>query len=276
MMNSALQEALSARGAMRSVAEAQERIGALPVQVTMREAWLGHSGIGEGHRVLDVGCGTGVASRDVARAVGTFGKVVAIDPSEALLQVAGRLAAQAGISSRIDFRLGDVAELGLPPQSFDHAVASLVFQHLSDPRAALLQVRRVLRPGAGIVCFEQDVQALAVDHPDRGLTRIILQHAAEHYVLSADAARRLPGLYAELGFQGVDVLTFLQAERNEDGMLFDLLRRLAEFAAARGRIRAESARSWVETLCRKAAEGSFFASLPHYAVLGRKPTFAAS
>src|SRR5262249_29994761 len=121
MMNPALEEVFTTRGAMRTIAEAQERLGALPVQVTMREAWLAHARIGEGARVREIGCGTGVVTRDLARQVGTFGKVLAIDPSEALLQVAGRLALQAGIASRIEFRLGDAAELGLPPQSFDHA-----------------------------------------------------------------------------------------------------------------------------------------------------------
>jgi ubiquinone/menaquinone biosynthesis C-methylase UbiE len=261
---------------MQFVAEAQERLGALPVQVTMREAWLAHAGIVEGSRVLEIGCGTGVVTRDLARLVGPSGRVVGIDPSEALLQTAERLAEKAGVASRIELRLGDVGELNLPPQSFDHAVACLVFLHLGDLRSAVHQLNRVLRPGGGLVVFEQDLESIAVDHPDRALTRLILQHAAEHYVLSADAARRLPGLIAAAGFQDLEVLTFLQAERHEDGLLYGLLLRLADLAVAHGRIRPESGSAWAQTLGAKAAEGTFFASLPHYAVLGRKPAFAAS
>jgi arsenite methyltransferase len=266
----------STRGTLQFVAEAQERLGALPVQVTMREAWLGHAGILEGSRVLEIGCGTGVVTRDLARLVGPAGRVVGIDPSEALLQTAQRLAEAAGLASRIELRLGDVRELDLPPQSFDHVVACMVFMHLGDLREAVRQVHRVLRPGGGLVVFEQDLESIAVDHPDRALTRIILQHAAEHYVLSADAARRLPGLISAAGFQDLEVLTFLQAERHEDGLLHGLLLRLADLAVAQGRIRPESGRAWAQTLEAKAAEGTFFASLPHYAVLARKPSFAAT
>ena len=133
-------------------------------------------------------------------------------------------------------------------------------------------MRRVLRPGARFVAFEEDLESLSVDHPDRALTRMILQNAAERYVLCPDAAKQLPGLCTELGFEEVEVLTFLQAERI-DGYLFDLLSRLASFAVVQGRVRPESAADWVKTLEEKAAEGTFFASFPHYAILAQKPPF---
>ncbi len=256
------------------VAEAQERLGALPVQQTMREAWLSHADIREGHRILEVGCGTGVVTRDLAARVGPFGKVTAIEPSESLLRVAARIADDAGLATRIQFRLGDVLALDLPPNAYDGVVASMLFQHIADQRTALQQLRRVLRPGARFVAFEQDMESLSVDHPDRALTRIILQNGAERHVLSPDAAKRLPGLCTELGFVDVEVLTFLQAERTE-GYLLELLGRLAQLAVVHGRARPENARAWMDTLAEKAQDGTFFASFPHYAILAQKPPFGA-
>jgi ubiquinone/menaquinone biosynthesis C-methylase UbiE len=252
------------------VAEAQERLGALPVQVTMREAWLEHAGVVPGARVLEVGCGTGVLTRDLARRVGPFGRVTAIDPSESLLRVCARLADEAGLASRVLLRLGDAGALDLPPNSFDNAASTFVFQHLTDPRAALKEIRRVLRPGATIAIFEHDIEAMSVDHPDRALTRIILQNAIERTVLCSDAARRLPGLCAELQLEEVEVLTFLQAERL-DGYLYQLLLRFADLAVAQGRVRPENVQRWTDILAEKANDGTFFASLPHYAILARKP-----
>lgn len=253
------------------VAEAQERLGALPVQVTMREAWLGHADIREGTRVVEIGCGTGVVLRDVARLVGPFGRVTGIDPSESLIRVASRLVEDAGLGARVEFRQGDATNLALPPNAYDTAVASMVFQHLPEPKTALRELRRVMRPGARLVAFEQDIEGLQVDHPDRALTRMILQNASERYVLSPDAARRLPGLATELGFVEIEVLTFLQAERAE-GHLLGLLTRLADFAVMQGRVRGETAQQWTATLLRKADEGTFFASLPHYAIIAQKPS----
>ena len=258
------------RQALGFVADAQERVGALPIHVTMREAWLAHADIREGTRVVEVGCGTGVVTRDIARLVGPFGRVIGIDPSESLLRVASRLSEAAGLSARVELRQGDAANLALPPNAYDTAVACMVFQHLPEPKAALRELRRVMRPGARLVAFEQDIEGLQVDHPDRALTRMILQNAAERYVLSPDAARRLPGLVTELGFAEVEVLTFLQAERAE-GHLFGLLLRLADFAVMQGRVRGETARQWTATLERKVLEGTFFASLPHYALVAQKP-----
>ena len=133
-------------------------------------------------------------------------------------------------------------------------------------------MRRVLRPGARFVAYEEDLESLSVDHPDRALTRMILQNAAERYVLCPDAAKQLPGLCTELGFEEVEVLTFLQAER-VPGYLFDLLARLAQFAVVQGRVRPESAEDWLKTLTQKADDGTFFASFPHYAILAQKPSF---
>src|SRR4051812_18587433 len=72
----------------------------------------------EADTVLDIGCGTGVVARAIARRPAMKGKVTAIDISPHLISMAGRLAQDEGLGGRIDFRVGDAHGLGLPEGGF--------------------------------------------------------------------------------------------------------------------------------------------------------------
>src|SRR4051794_15665127 len=66
---------------LRTVADVLELRGRHPQQVAIRDAYLSSLGSLEGKRVLDVGCGTGVVTRELARRVGPDGQVTGVDPS---------------------------------------------------------------------------------------------------------------------------------------------------------------------------------------------------
>src|SRR5262249_61639350 len=69
-------------------------------EVDARETYLSLLGIAAGERVLDVGCGSGAITREIARRVGKHGLAIGIDPSPALLTVARELAREAGVQDR--------------------------------------------------------------------------------------------------------------------------------------------------------------------------------
>ena len=95
-----------------------------------------------GQRVLDLACGTGVVAREVAPLVGTGGKVVALDISPAMLDVARSRPAPPG--AMIEWRQGDATALDLPDQSFDFVFCQQGLQFFPDRPAALREMRRVL------------------------------------------------------------------------------------------------------------------------------------
>lgn len=96
-------------------------------------------------RLLDVGCGPGSITIGLGNVL-TFGEVVGIDNQPEMVERARDAAAKAKVEN-VSFELADCYKLPFPDDSFDACFANSVLQHLSDPVAALAEMRRVLRPG---------------------------------------------------------------------------------------------------------------------------------
>jgi ubiquinone/menaquinone biosynthesis C-methylase UbiE len=101
-----------------------------------------------GMRVLDLGCGPGSITLGLAEAVAP-GEVVGVDFQPAQVAQAQALSAARGVMN-VRFEVADVYRLPFPDGSFDAVFAHAVLMHLREPVRALVEVRRVLRPG-GIV-----------------------------------------------------------------------------------------------------------------------------
>ena len=107
-----------------------------------------------GDSLLDVGCGPGTITMDLAELVAP-GHVVGIDRSNEVIERA-REAAEARALSNLSFEVGDVYHLEFEDDSFDVVYAHQVLQHLSDPTRALREMRRVLRDGGWLAVRDGD------------------------------------------------------------------------------------------------------------------------
>ena len=112
-----------------------------PVQVPFYEAALAALDVAAGCNLLDVGCGAGLALM-LARKRGAA--VSGIDAADGLLRVAR------GHLPDADLRLGDIEELPFPDDACDAVTAFNSVQYAADPTAALGEIKRVARPGAGV------------------------------------------------------------------------------------------------------------------------------
>jgi SAM-dependent methyltransferase len=98
-----------------------------------------------GLSLLDVGCGPGTITVDLARRLAP-GQVVGIDASAEIIEQAAGLALDEGVHNAV-FQVGDLYSLDYPDDSFDIVHAHQVLQHVANPVAAMREVRRVLKPG---------------------------------------------------------------------------------------------------------------------------------
>ena len=112
-----------------------------------RAALLEQAALRAGHRVLDIGCGTGTLAVLIKRRYPEV-EVVGLDPDPKALARAARKAQRAALSIQLDRGFAD--ELPYPEGSFDRVFSSFMLHHVEgDAKAATLrEVRRVLKPGA--------------------------------------------------------------------------------------------------------------------------------
>jgi ubiquinone/menaquinone biosynthesis C-methylase UbiE len=102
-----------------------------------------------GDRVLDIGCGAGLTTRDAARAASP-GTALGIDLSGQMLARARRQAAAEGLRT-ISFVQADAQAHAFPPEHFTLGISRFGTMFFSDPVAAFANIGRALRPGAPLV-----------------------------------------------------------------------------------------------------------------------------
>ncbi len=114
------------------------------------------AGLTEGSRVLEVGCGTGKLTRDLA---GRGFQLEALDPGEGMVAVARRAVGDAPV----EFHIGRFEDVDLPAGSWDAVFSATAF-HWVDPRVGWAKVARLLRPGGRFALLTHTVDTTGPVH----------------------------------------------------------------------------------------------------------------
>lgn len=129
-----------------------------------------------GERVLDVACGTGIASRLAAEAVGPDGSVSGLDANPGMLQVARTV-----VPDGVEWHEGDAEDVPFAEASFDLVLCSIGLQFFADKEKAAAEMGRVLAPGGRAVwCTPgptppmfQAIDGVLVDHLGPGASMFV-------------------------------------------------------------------------------------------------------
>ena len=217
-----------------------------------------------GERILDVGCGTGQDAVMMAGYVGPSGRVTGIDREASLIAEA-----QAA-DDTVDFLVGDVMTLPFDDGLYDCTRADRVFQHLTDPVAALAEMVRVTAVGGRIVVIDVDWDTFVIDASNTELTRRIIRFANDCQACGW-AGRQLYGLFHGASLAEVEaygdsiVVTDLQVTLQLLGLSYFL----AEACRARA-VTEEEAAAWMAELEQRDTAGRFFAGISGYCVRGQR------
>lgn len=183
------------------------------------ESWA-RGGFGPGSQLLDVGCGPGYATLDLARLVGETGRVVGVDVSPRFVQHLQARAVALG-QRNVSVELQDVEALELPPESFDGAYARWLITFVRRPEAVIAGVARALRPGGRLVVHDYLQYAafqLCPEHP--AVRRVIDAVMASWRDGGGDphVGARLPRMMLEAGLEAVSIRPIHRIARPHDAL----------------------------------------------------------
>src|SRR5215210_9062042 len=162
--------------------------------------------------VLDMGCGTGVAARTIARRKDFSGKVMGIDLSPYLVNAAERLADEEGLGDLVEFRSEDTRDLDIPDGRFDAVVAHTLVSHVKEALTVLKEAGRIVKPGGLIAIFDGDFASMtfALDDPvqskrhDEALIKAV--------VTSPRVMRQMPRLIQQADLEMLRTFPYIMAE----------------------------------------------------------------
>lgn len=117
---------------------------------------LGWFGLRDGMSILEVGSGPGFVTEQLLTLC-PKSRVTCVEIDPDLIGPAERYLGSRGLEGRYVIVQGDVSEMDLPDDTFDFAYARLLFQHLGEPRGAMREIWRVLKPGGKLVINDIDI-----------------------------------------------------------------------------------------------------------------------
>lgn len=222
-------------------------------------------GVHPGERLLDLGCGPGQLSTELATEVGRRGAVVGLDRAAGMVRSARQRALETGVGQRCSFAQADATALPLADASCDAAVVVQVLEYVPDVAGALRELHRVLRPGGRAVVVDTDWRSCVWHTGDRERCDTVLRLWEAHFVHPHLPAQLAPSARGA-GFAGVEVyaVPLVETRTHTDTYSVGMAGTIAAFV---GQQDPELAAGWLEDVRRQAAEDTYFFSLTRCAAV---------
>jgi ubiquinone/menaquinone biosynthesis C-methylase UbiE len=237
----------------------------------LRRRALVHEALGAqaGERILDVGCGPGFYVAETLDRVGPGGSVVGVDPSAAMLAIAGRRVAG---RDNVELREGAATALPVDDAGFDAVLSVQVFEYIADTAAALAELRRVLRPGGRVLIWDVDWGTLSwhSEDPER-MDRAM--HAWDAHLAHPMLPRTLAAQLRAAGFDDVRLAGHVFADNafDPDAWLAATLHLIEDYILGSGLIGEDEARAWAAEQRELGARGEYYAACVQCCFTARRP-----
>jgi SAM-dependent methyltransferase len=232
----------------------------LPQAARLRERSYELLNLAPGARVLDIGCGTGLAVSELA---GHGFAATGADVDEGMLALARER------FPGCDFDLASGEDLPYEDGRFQGYRADKVVHALADSARLLAEARRVLAPGGRIVLLGQDWDHLAIEATDIPVTRRLI-HARADTIAAPWAARRYRGSLLDHGFTEVAVEVYTVVF-TEHALLAPILPGYADAGLEAGVVDREQAEAWIADQERRGRDDRFFVAFPMFVASATAP-----
>jgi len=206
---------------------------------------------------VDVGCGLGHLTCELARDVAPGGRMIGLDMSADMAAGAAERAAREGLADAIETRVGDATALDLADESVDFVVAVQSYSYVPDVERAIAEAARVLRPGGRLAVLETDWDMCIYASSDPAQMRRIFdgRWRFAHWQLPRQLHSMFRG--AGLTLATAEAYPLLETRYDPDSFGVGLVE-IARNAAVRHGVDAQEADAWVADLHARGAQGDYF------------------
>lgn len=250
--------------------ERMEVRGAHPRFVAMMNDYLEAMSIDDVGEVIDLGCGTGVAARAIARRPGFSGRVTGVDLSSYLAGAAARLAEEEGLGKQVHFEAGDTQALGFEDGAFDAVVAHTLMSHVRDPKAVLAEAARLVRADGVIGVFDGDFTSLSFEAENEENAADDDARLIESVASQPRVMRRMPRLARDVGLRIEQNFAYVLTEVGKADFWESSVRSLGALLPKAGTMTQDEANAWVAARLRASEDGVFFGTSNYYSYVLRR------
>jgi arsenite methyltransferase len=218
-----------------------------------------------GDLVLDLGCGAGHLTTDLAGEVSPAGLVVGLDQQASMVAGAAARVAEDGVADNCAFARADACSLPLKDKACHRLAAVQVLEYVADVAGALAEVHRVLAVGGRAVLVDTDWRSCVWHTNDRERTDAVLR-AWESHFLHPHLPAQLPRLAQSVGFETVEVhaLPIVETHEQTDMYSLGMAATIERFVERRAPGLADG---WREDVRSQTRRGTYFFSLTRFAVV---------
>jgi len=225
---------------------------------------------GPSGQVLEVGCGTGATTRALARRTDFSGRAVGVDQSPHFVDAARRFARDEGVTTKVEFHVGDAHDLDYPDASFDVVFAHTLISHVTDPEAVLGEMVRILRPGGTLAIFDGDYASMTYGHPDHELGRrmdaALVTASFNNPRIMRDLPRLMPGFGLALREAWGDAVV----EIGSGSYFKSFVETYAPYIIKAGLAPADTVDAWLAAQRQSMEDETFFAACTYYTYLAQR------
>jgi ubiquinone/menaquinone biosynthesis C-methylase UbiE len=254
----------------KAIADRLEARAQMPSFLTVREAYFKEIDFKEFDTVLELGCGTGVVTRAIARRPDFKGEIKGSDLSSALIKKAQELASAEGLDD-IEFFQADAQGSDRHEGAFDLVLAHTVLSHVEDPKALLAEAARLTRPGGLIVVHDGDYASMTFDTGAPEYDRVLPGKYLDAIVANRFVMRELPRLLSRAELKLEKSFGSVVVEAGQGEYFPTTIDSYGPIAMASGAVTKEQVEGWQKS-CRAALmANAFFGSCNFLTYFVRKP-----